>query len=138
MNEMMLDLGKRVLDSGNFKWREGMLAWNGSGYERFCNSDTWDYSGSMIPDLSDPATVGCAIAVLRDVFDDETVCVYALDLAMIGTTWIVTGMPRTYARGASESIALTNSFEESAKPEILEESDAHVSNVIEILDHTES
>lgn len=132
MDDFLTDLGKRVLESGNFQWREGMLAWNGSGYERFCNSDTWDYSGSMIPDLSDPATVGCAIAVLRGIFRDETVCVYALDLAMIGTTWIVTGMPRTYARGASEAIAITNSFEESAKPELVDESEVSGGGVIEM------
>jgi hypothetical protein len=68
----MVDLAKRAVACKGWRWMPGMLT--ATGY-RVCNSyGTWPHlqrgdtlrSGLHFPDLTDPATVGCLLALVRE------------------------------------------------------------------------
>jgi hypothetical protein len=61
-------LGNRVLACSCFRWREGMRRYYTADgfYERCSGTDNLRISG-QIPDCTDAATVGCLLALLREV-----------------------------------------------------------------------
>jgi len=61
-------LGKRAIMCACFRWHQGMLRYYTADgfYERCSGSDNLRISG-QIPDCTDAATVGCLLALLREV-----------------------------------------------------------------------
>ena len=59
--------GMRGVDSNADKWRNVSGAWIGEGHAiRTCR-------GQLLPDLTDPATLGCLLALVREAWRDETI-----------------------------------------------------------------
>lgn len=55
--------GMRSIDSNAYKWRNVSGAWIGEGHAiRTCR-------GQLLPDFTDPATVGCLLALVREAWD---------------------------------------------------------------------
>jgi hypothetical protein len=41
-----------------------------------------------LPDLTDPATLGCLLALVREALDDECACVFPIDYGPGGVRWV--------------------------------------------------
>jgi hypothetical protein len=79
MNEEKLQsLGQRVVRCRYWRWLPGMLTLTG---HRVSNEDAETDEPTLfdddLPDLSDPATVGCLLARVRFALPDPTVFVYS-------------------------------------------------------------
>lgn len=72
MTDAMIDLGRRAVACKSWRWLPGMRGrWTDSrGYAYYprvgVHSGPWVNNRTAIPDLSDPATVGCVVALLRE------------------------------------------------------------------------
>jgi len=96
MTDEMIALSRRAVACPKWRWMPGMLTTQG---ERVvcANSEYWgarlwvsllgsdsaggvfvrsfcDSSGSCLPDLSDPATLGCMFALVREASGDSKTC----------------------------------------------------------------
>lgn len=61
--------GMRSIDSNAYKWRNVSGAWIGEGHAiRTCR-------GQLLPDLTDPATVGALLALVREAWGDPNIWV---------------------------------------------------------------
>ena len=90
----MTELAKRAVACPGWRWLPGMLGVDSNGYEwrrvgqclvgechgiRTCR-------GELLPDLSDRATVGCLLALVREAWGDPTLHVwYSRQLGL----WVV-------------------------------------------------
>jgi hypothetical protein len=63
-------LGKRLVASKHFRWRPGMLVSNGARIVAV-NDDTPLRFAGFYPDLSDAATKGCVLQLVREAWDDS-------------------------------------------------------------------
>jgi hypothetical protein len=85
----MTDLARRAEACAGFRWMPGMAwfessnaeGWHGrwGAHQGFIDSD--EYSADMapddpLPDLDDPATLGCLLALVREAWRDPSVHVY--------------------------------------------------------------
>ena len=70
---------------------------------------------SDVPDLADPATLGCLLALVREAHDDECACVFPIDYGPGGVRWIARltagGRDMTQHVHASEAEALVAALE---------------------------
>ena len=88
----MSDLAKRAVACQNWKWKRGMAAVTASGAHFLRGTDTWEWddhgalpggppqseiaallAGEILPDLDDPATLGCLLALVREAWGDPSV-----------------------------------------------------------------
>ena len=94
MSEDMIELGRRAVACKGWRWLPGMLALDSSGVEHparvtdhrrsaiYEDSDGAMHEGvvsySDVPDLTDPATLGCLLALVRAAWEphrsDDPVC----------------------------------------------------------------
>ena len=76
MTDEMIALSRRAVACKGWRWMPGMLRLRATPPTRRDHlrmegrvpdgGDTWDYAAwSVIPDLTDPATVGCLLALVR-------------------------------------------------------------------------
>jgi hypothetical protein len=75
-----LALARRLAQHPRFRWMPGMRVWrpNGNGWHvtyvtpvELWSGDSYDpINGSHVPDLSDPATQGWLLSMLRDAIND--------------------------------------------------------------------
>jgi hypothetical protein len=97
MNEEMTELAKRAVASPHWRWMPGMVTAHGyrvtlvaeagaAGVEEGCSYprswglEQWDGLGlwtsdDMLPDLTDPATLGCLLALVREALGEPLACV---------------------------------------------------------------
>lgn len=84
MTEEMQELGRRAGAAKSWRWMEGMrwVEWQ-PGHPYHLNTGRLDYipgeSGMEdyeIPDLSDPATVGCLLALVREAWGEPVAVWY--------------------------------------------------------------
>lgn len=88
MNEEMMALGRRAVACKGWRWMDGMKANNDPEYGSVVSS-CWSsstsirmpdwrmddvMSGRWLPDLADPATLGCLLALVREAFDSPGMC----------------------------------------------------------------
>lgn len=78
MTPEQTDLARRAVACRGFRWVPGMLAieWAtpGMGLARrpMRVDDGWPDVGVYLPDLTDPATLGCLLALVRDAWGDPS------------------------------------------------------------------
>lgn len=112
---MPTDLGTRCLDAlrrlhqqGRIAspWMAGMLAVFSDGTrERYELGDgPWTY-GDRCPDFTDPATLGCLLALVREAHGDVIWLHYYCGV------WVVCGLTRCLGEGATEAEALVVALE---------------------------
>lgn len=85
MNEELLALAHRLIANPRWVWLPGMacLAWDGTDGFRFGASDpdTPDtVQGPIVPDLTDPATLGCVLYLVREAWGDDGATSYCVRL----------------------------------------------------------
>lgn len=70
MSEMQ-ELAKRAVACDHWRWMPGMLTLEGYRLD----NDGWGWHAGGLPDLTDPATVGCLLALVRSAWNLPSVCV---------------------------------------------------------------
>ena len=79
----MQDLAMRAVACEHWRWMPGMLALDANGEEafRFGIPSTPDkVPGPIVPDLTDPATIGCLLYIVRDAWGDDGATSYCVRL----------------------------------------------------------
>jgi len=77
MNEEMIGLSHRVVACKNWRWLPGMRCLPTEGMVtvplRLTDDLNWPHDlGLRLPDISDPATLGCLLALVREAWVDPT------------------------------------------------------------------
>jgi hypothetical protein len=130
MTEAQVELAKRAAACKGWQWMPGMRTINGRRlavvFGASCtaavlcdlrddaNSDTEELQGEL-PDLTDPATLGCLLALAREVWGDSEM---HMVLGAKGWVWL-TGESRVYDvvmpinAGATEAEALVAALEDA-------------------------
>ena len=126
MTDDLIEISKRAVACRGWQWMPGMLAaLDGIGGDyraRVCRVDNglfWSDAtplpyalASYVPDLSDPATLGCLLALVRKAWGDPTLCV-VLDTS--DGRWCVgcweDGLAMRGRGGATEAEALVAALE---------------------------
>ena len=84
MTDNMIELGKRAVACCGWKWMRGMNTTTGDTFIAFADADEayWlahpddpcevDPIAGLLPDLSDPATLGCLLALVREAWGDAS------------------------------------------------------------------
>jgi hypothetical protein len=85
-----------------------------SGYPFGCDNDagaqTWEISCGALPDLTDPATLGCLLALVRKAWGDPTLCAIYVD-GDDPVPWSVSINLSTDSAGTTEAEALVAALE---------------------------
>ena len=116
---MHKDLGLRAAASKHWKWRAGMLVRGGcmgepDAWRRLVEYDEGQNAEEQVtrwfsdpwPDLADPATVGCLIAIVRRAWKDPAAYVAPAD------GWFVSsGLRQMLTEGQTEAEALVAALE---------------------------
>jgi hypothetical protein len=68
MSEMQ-ELAKRAVACDHWRWMPGMLTLEGYRLDNAGRLKA-EQQGDQLPDLNDPATIGCLLALVRQAWDD--------------------------------------------------------------------
>ncbi len=125
MNDQMQDLARRAVACKPWFWISGMLTTCGvrvieGGYDYLIGHrqgatrdgggwvDTGDAVG-FLPNLTDPATLGCLLALVREAWGERTIGIEWEDGTAAG--WLVTGIEHNEISGDTEADALVAALE---------------------------
>jgi hypothetical protein len=117
MNEEMLALSKRLVGCKNWKWMPGMRWWTDDDHGRLDDfqPEYMARPADALPDLTDPATLGCLLSLVRKVYSDSCVCIFSVDYGFAGVRWHVrltaNGRQLTENHYLTEAEALVAAFE---------------------------
>ena len=125
MTDEMIALARRAVACKGWRWMLGMLAhdgyrmvWVGDGLHRsfrINGSESTGWTDQLLPDLTDPATLGCVLAMVREAWSDEYACVLPVDYGPGGIMWVcrltATGWPLTRSVWSIEAKALVAALE---------------------------
>lgn len=80
MESNLIELGKRAVACRGWRWMPGMRAVPTEGMItvplRLTDDDDWPHDfGLRVPDFTDPATLGCLLALVREAWKDPALCV---------------------------------------------------------------
>jgi hypothetical protein len=71
------------------RWSDYDVLWRTQRVSSLAERDTfWLWEG-WIPDLHDPATLGCLLALVREAYADQCACVFSIDYGPAGVMWQV-------------------------------------------------
>jgi len=117
----MMELSERVVKCPNFYWMPGMRCLPTEGMVtvplRLTDDLNWPHDlGLRLPDISDPATLGCLLALVREAWVDPTASTAATREANGGRGWVMDCWdPQSPLSGIgpfqSEAEALINALE---------------------------
>jgi hypothetical protein len=86
------ELAKRAVACKGWKWLQGM---QGKGpldtFARISTAGDGERAMELgfTPDLTDPATLGCLLSLVREVWGDRCACALAIDYGPAGEKWVV-------------------------------------------------
>ena len=112
----MTELAKRVIACKHWRWMPGMRLQNGYILKDEDFPTLGDECG-WFPDLTDPATLGCLLALVREAWGDPTACAAPDGLGHVAfQIWGVwtsqsTPLPECVGKGDTEAEALVASLE---------------------------
>jgi len=97
MTEAQVELAKRAVACRGWRWMPGMLALPPEGMistpARLTEESDWPHDvGLRLPDLTDPATLGCLLALVREAWGDSEM---HMALGAKGWVWLA-GESRAY------------------------------------------
>ena len=117
MTENMIELARRAVACKGWRWIAGMKAIR---HEEHCTSWfrieetlrrlTGDWA-SALPDLSDPATLGCLLALVREAWGQATLSPVSCGLRR----WCLADFGTTALQGDSEAELLVAALENAPK-----------------------
>lgn len=115
MNPEMIELAKRVVACKGWRWMPGMRWLSDEDHGRLDDFQP-EYMGRpthALPDLSDPATLGCLLALLREAWGMPTGITvgYSDDEALWGVSWSGATHGGWCGRGKTEAEALVVALE---------------------------
>ena len=112
MTDEMIALARRAVACRGWRWMPGMKLTAGLRLSESLVPFTFSVD---LPNLSDPATLGCLLALVRKAWDDECACVLPIDYGPGGVMWVVQltagGRSLTARHWPTESEALVAALE---------------------------
>jgi len=113
------DLGRRAVACPGWQWMPGMVVLTFDAGHRYasrindedCESSIRNRGIDPLPDLTDPATLGCLLALVREAWGDEAMAAWPHPQAGRAKAWRVwrPGLPVAY--GPTEAAALVAALE---------------------------
>ena len=111
----MSDLSKRAIACKGFRWMPGMLSLPPQADR--CQRDGQMMVGRL-PDLTDPATLGCLLALVREAWGDEHLHIGRRIAGWGVWTSASTPMPQCVGKGDTEAEALVAALEAAEGREV--------------------
>jgi hypothetical protein len=94
MTDNMIELGRRAVACKGWRWMPGMLVRCGDWLPvRMVSVDAARaalLSENAIPDLTDPATLGCLLALVREAWGDDWISTGRMAYLDGSSVWVVT------------------------------------------------
>ncbi len=111
MNPELQTLARRAIACKGWRWVPGMLHRNWRNSTRV-RGEHAGYRWDGWPDLSDPASLGCLLALVREALGCPEAHVYYADLSRLWVVrWGYEGLGVRTAHGATEAEALVAALE---------------------------
>lgn len=122
------DLSKRAIGLKGWRWMPGMLVQTAEGQSwRLDECDEWAGQPPVFafpewfPDLTDPATLGCLLARVREAWGDEHLHIGRRIAGWGVWTSASTPMPQCVGKGDTEAEALVAALEAAEGREVSDE-----------------